>query len=80
MTTASLTALPNPKSLGAALERQRLEHRQRRLKRVLAALDDRRMFREEADRTVPPALREAIHGFRQELDSVERRLELLTTD
>lgn len=77
MTTASLTALPNPKSIGAALERQRLEHRQRRLKRVLAALDDRRMFREEADGSVPPALREAIHGFRQELDSVERRLELL---
>jgi hypothetical protein len=77
VTTASLTALPNPKSLGAALERQRLEHRRRRLERVLAALDDRRMFREEADGTVPPPLREAIHGFRQELDTVERRLELL---
>ena len=77
MTTASFTALPNPKSLGAALERQRLEHRQRRLKRVLSALEDRRTFRQEADGSVPPALREAIGGFRQELDAVERRLDLL---
>ena len=77
MTTASLTALPNPKSLGAALERQRLEHRRRRLERVLLALEDRRTFREESDGSVPPALREAIGGFRQELDAVERRLVLL---
>ena len=77
VTTASLTALPNPKSLGAALELQRLEHRQRRLKRVIAALEDRRTFREEADGSVPGALREAIGGFRQELDAVERRLALL---
>lgn len=77
MTTASLTIPPNPKSLGAALERQRLEHRQRRLKRVLAALEDRRTFREEADGSVPRALREAIGDFRQELEAVERRLALL---
>lgn len=77
MTTASLTALPNPKSLGAALERQRLEHRARRLERVLAALDDRRLYRERADGATPPALREAIHDFRTELEAVERRLELL---
>jgi hypothetical protein len=73
VTTASLTALPNPKSLGAALERQRLEHRARRLQRVLTALEDRYLYRD----ATPPALREAIHGFRTELDAVERRLELL---
>jgi hypothetical protein len=78
VTIASLTALPNPKSIGAALERQRLEHRARRLERVLAALDDRRLYREQAESGTPPALREAIHGFRTELDAVERRLELLT--
>jgi hypothetical protein len=77
MTTATFTALPNPKSLGAALERQRLEHRARRLQRVLAALDDRRLYREQSDGAIPPPLREAIHGFRQELDAVEHRLDLL---
>lgn len=73
MTTASLTAVPNPASLGAALERQRLEHRARRLRRVLAALDNRYLYAEQT----PPALREAIHDFRSELDAVEHRLQLL---
>ena len=59
--------------LGAALERQRLEHRARRLERVLAALEDRYVYRD----SLPPAMREAIHDFRSELDAVERRLALL---
>jgi hypothetical protein len=77
MSTASLTALPNPASLGAALERQRLEHRARRLLRVIAALDERRLYRERSDGATPAALREAIAGFQSELGEVERRLALL---
>lgn len=63
-----------PHSLGADLERRRLAYRAERLRRAISALEDRRLYREAVDGEVPPALRAAIRGFREELEDVERRL------
>jgi hypothetical protein len=70
MTTAAL----RPASLGADLRRRRLEHRAARLRRVLAALDDRALWRRDLDGDVPGPLQEAIAGFRRELTEVEKEL------
>jgi hypothetical protein len=63
----------SPGTIGADLERRRLEHRAQRIEFALAAL------RRLADaRTVhgpvPPPLRQAMAGFSQELAQVQRRL------
>ena len=65
---------PRPDSLGADLERRRLQHRAERLRRAVAALDDRALLRRRYGDEVPGPLREALAGFRAELDEVERRL------
>ena len=70
MTTAAL----RPASLGADLRRRRLEHRAARLRRVLAALDERALWRRDLDGDVPAPLKEAIAGFQRELAEVEREL------
>jgi hypothetical protein len=62
-----------PPSLGSALERRRLEHRIRRVKRVLAALEDRTMLRPRED-GIPPALTEAVRDFSADLRRLNRRL------
>lgn len=59
------------------LEARRLAHRASRLKRVIAALEDRRMFRESVAGQTPPALRAALAGFREELAEVEARIDAL---
>jgi hypothetical protein len=63
-------------TIGAALERRRLEHRARRVQRVLAALDER-VAERRGSGPVPGALREAIRDFERELRSVHRRLDAL---
>lgn len=64
-----MTVLTQSEAIGSALERDRLEHRAVRLRRAIAALEDRRTFRRH-----PGALRQAVASFRAELDDVERRL------
>lgn len=66
------TAAPlRPNSLGADLERRRLLHRERRLSRVVAALEERARRYEDG----PPAgLRESLAGFRDELADVRDAL------
>lgn len=63
-------------TIGAALERQRLEHRAHRVQRVLIALEERVAVRREQG-PVPTPLREAIRDFRRELRAVRDRLEAL---
>ncbi|HEU4976155.1 MAG TPA: hypothetical protein VFT50_13755 [Baekduia sp.] len=60
-------------TIGAALERRRLEHRARRVQRVLAALEDRVAARRGTG-PVPGGLREAIRDFERELGRVRERL------
>jgi hypothetical protein len=62
-----------PPSLGSALERRRLEHRVRRAKLVLAALEDRTMLHSRED-GIPPALTEAVREFSSDLGRLSRRL------
>ena len=71
------TAALRPTSLGADLRRRRLEHRAVRLRRVLAALDERALWRRDIDGQVPPGLGEAIAGFKAELADVESQLAAL---
>ncbi len=63
--------------IAVALERDRLEHRLRRMERVLSALRDRAVFRDAEIGTQPPALRHAIAGFEDELAAVRQRLDQL---
>lgn len=60
------------------LESHRLAHRAARLERVIAALEDRRMFRESVAGQAPPALAAALAGFRTELEDVRARLDALS--
>jgi hypothetical protein len=62
-----------PPSLGSALERRRLEHRIRHVKRVLAALEDRTALRAR-ENGIPPALTEAVRDFSAELGRLNQRL------
>jgi hypothetical protein len=62
-----------PPSLGNARERRHLEHRVTRVKRVLAALENRTMLHPRHD-GVPPALTEAVRDFSAELGRLNRRL------
>jgi hypothetical protein len=71
---------PIPHTLGALLERTRLEHRAARLESVLSALRARaRDYAEavgtpEAEGTLPASLRRAMADFDGELRAVRRRL------
>lgn len=66
-------AAPAPSTLGAALERRRLEHRIVRLERVLASLHDRAVYRATQGQ-VPEPLRQAIAGFDAEVQALRRQL------
>jgi hypothetical protein len=61
-------------TLATDLECRRLEHRAKRLERVMVALHDRAVARATGGE-VPPPLRQAIAGFGVELGAVRRRLE-----
>ena len=63
----------SPASLGHRLEHERIEHRARRVRLVLAALQDRAVLRSR-DGVVPPPLQEAIRGFHTELRTLNQRL------
>lgn len=60
-------------TLGYALERQRLEHRIRRVQEVLGALEDRVTLRGR-EHGPPPGLTAAVRDFSTELSSLNRRL------
>lgn len=69
--------LATPLTIAQELEARRLAHRAARLERVIAALEDRRTFREATGDEAPAPLRAAIAGFRAELQEVQaRRAEL----
>jgi len=61
-------------TLGARLERHRLEHRARRLRLAIAALRERRAASASAGR-VPRPLQQAIRDFTAELSSIETQLD-----
>jgi len=63
-------------SIGRELERVRLEHRARRMGFAIAALRDLSDARAQ-NGAAPPALRQAIAGFSQELAQVRQRIEKL---
>ena len=65
------------RSLGADLERSRLEHRARRIERVLAVLRDQRIRSDETGRR-PIALDQAIGAFGEEFGAVRARLRMLS--
>jgi hypothetical protein len=58
--------------IASDLERDRLRHRERRLRMVLDVLRER--ARARPDEIVPAPLAEAIRGFEAELDAVRRTL------
>jgi hypothetical protein len=68
------SATPIPHTLGALLERTRLEHRAARLESVLSALHARARDYAEAEGTLPASLRLAMADFDGELRAVRRRL------
>jgi hypothetical protein len=56
------------------LERRRLEHRAGRIAHVIAALEDRVLYRETHHGTAPKPLKQAIGDFRLELARIRHRL------
>jgi len=63
-------------SIGRELERVRLEHRERRVGLAIAALRDLCDARAK-NGAAPPALRQAIAGFSQELAQVRQRIDTI---
>jgi hypothetical protein len=61
-------------SLGSTRERDRLEHRTRRMERVIRELRGRADERRRHDGHVPAPLGLAIRGFEDELRRMRRRL------
>lgn len=61
-------------TIGAELERRRLQHRARRMERIIADLKQRALHLELTQGKAPVALGQAIAGFHEELDRIERRL------
>jgi hypothetical protein len=61
-------------TLGGTLERTRLEHRARRMERVVRELRTRAEERRRRDGHVPAPLGLAISGFEEELQQIRRRL------
>ena len=59
------------------LERDRLEHRLRRIEMVTRALRERALHRDAELGTTPAPLREAIATFEIERDEIQRRLRCL---
>jgi hypothetical protein len=67
------TATRSSSSIGAALERSRLEHRARRIEQVLSALKERRDLGPQTGGR-PASLDQAIAGFGAELSAVRAQL------
>jgi hypothetical protein len=61
-------------TLASRLERDRLLHRAHRIERVLAALQDRAVYRHAVVGTTPAPLQSAIADVRIELGRLRRRL------
>lgn len=61
-------------TIAAELERDRLEHRVRRMELVIAALRDRVLHRRAVTGAIPLPLRQAIAGFELELNALRHRL------
>jgi hypothetical protein len=61
-------------TIGSDLERRRLEHREQRIERVLAALHDRAVYRGAVSGEPPRPLRHAIADFATELRTIRDRL------
>jgi hypothetical protein len=70
------TVLAPAPTLGAQLERERLEHRVRRIERVLVVLRHQRRQANARGRA-PSGLEQAIAGFGEELGDVRDRLRAL---
>lgn len=62
-------------TIAQALERDRLEHRARRMELVIGALRDRARHHQAHSGGAPPPLLEAIVGFERELNALRHRLE-----
>ena len=71
-----VTMLDPPPTLGAQLERTQLEHRARRIERVLVVLRHQRRQARDRGRT-PAGLDDAIAGFGAELGGVRSRLQAM---
>jgi hypothetical protein len=61
------------RTIGSELEHARLRHREQRIEQVLAALQDRALYRRDGNEP-PRPLGHAIAGFRAELRLVRDRL------
>lgn len=61
-------------TLAANLEADRLRHRAQRIEQVIAALNDRALYRNARSGATPPALDRAIADFGIELRDIRRRL------
>jgi hypothetical protein len=72
MSTHATEATP----IGSELERARLEHRARRIERVLGVLRERRTGAHTGPRSA--ALDQAIAGFGEELGAIRSRLRRLS--
>jgi hypothetical protein len=68
----SSTMMDPPSTLGAQLERTRLEHRARRIERVLVVLRHQRLRARDRGQA-PAGLDHAIAGFGDELGDVRHR-------
>ena len=67
-----MPSAPAPPSVGQTLERQRLEHRIRRVEQGLAALEHRATLRTRQG--APPPLTHAVREFSAELSRLNGRL------
>jgi hypothetical protein len=67
------TATRDPQTIGADLERRRLQHRALRIERVLVVLQERKTLGLRSG-SRPAALDQAIAGFGAELAAVRERL------
>jgi hypothetical protein len=74
-----LHAVVQMETIGSRLERDRLLDRAQRIQRVLAALEDRAVYRDAVDGRVPAPLQAAIADFRIELRRLKQRLAELST-
>jgi hypothetical protein len=67
------------RTIAPQLERDRLEHRMRRIELVVAALGERAVFRRATMGTTPAPLRQGITSLELEIVAIRRRLDELGT-
>jgi len=64
-------------TVARSIDRDRLEHRVRRIELAIAALRDRAVYRHAVTGTTPPPLHCAIEDFETELGGVRQQLSKL---